>query len=94
VFRDAFSLALRWLIEEGFVTSRAFEPDRHRCVLSTKALAVMNLVPPNLTQSLGTQIAEATKKGSSESGKSEMAGLIGTFFGNFIGSVTKSISGS
>ena len=92
-FGDVFSHTLTWLIEEGFITTRPSTP-RPRCVLTTKALTVMNLIPPNLTKSLGTQIMEATKNGSSESGKSEMVGLMGNFFGNFVGSMTKTIMGS
>ena len=91
IFQEVLGHTLNWLIEEGFINLNG---DTRRCILTTKALTVMNLVPPNLDQSLGTQLVKATEKGASESGKSEMAGLMGTFFGNFVGSAAKTIFGS
>jgi hypothetical protein len=61
-------------------------------VLTTKALAAMNAIPDRLGGTLGSQIANAAQQGSGE-GKLKLAELAGSFFGNFIGSGTKSIAG-
>jgi hypothetical protein len=89
-FNEMFSHTLVRLIREGFVDSYGTYP-RERCVLTTKAMTVMNVIPPNLKQPLGSELREAAENGASAANKSRMAELIGDFFGSFTGSVWKSL---
>jgi hypothetical protein len=91
-FGDVFAHTLGWLISQEFVLALGAHA-RDRDLLTAKALAAMNVVPPALGQSLGAQITEATKEGSSETGKNKMAELIGNFFGGFAASAAKTIAG-
>jgi hypothetical protein len=91
-FSEVLSLTAGWLAAEEF--TRPFGPHpRSRVVLTTKALAAMNATPEKLKQSLGSQIADAAKQGSSNEGKLKLAELVGTLLGSFTGSATKSIGG-
>jgi hypothetical protein len=81
-----------WLASEDFIRSFGAHP-RQRVLLTTKALAAMNAVPEKLNRPLGSQITDAVKQGSSQEGKVKVAELVGTLFGSFAGSVTKSIGG-
>jgi hypothetical protein len=91
-FNDVFSHTLGWLVSQDFVLPLGAH-NRERDLLTAKALTAMNVVPPSLGQSLGTQITEATKEGSSDTGKSKIAELMGNFFGSFAASAAKTISG-
>ena len=91
-FKEMFGATLQWLNEEGFVDSAGITP-RERVRLTTKALAVLNAMPPNLGgKSIGDSIADAKNVDPSEA-----RGRIATFFGDFIGSAagsfTKSVAG-
>src|SRR5260370_14137716 len=63
-FNEVFIHTLGWLITEGFVRSTGHIP-QERVVLATKAITVMNVVPPSLSQPLGSQLADAAKDASS-----------------------------
>ena len=89
-FNDVFAHTLGWLVSQGFVLPLGNHP-RERDLLTAKALTAMNVVPPSLNQSLGTQITEATKEGTSDTGKSKIAELMGNFFGGFAASAAKTI---
>jgi len=85
-FNDMFSHTISWLARENFVNDlAAILP--HRCILTARTLAAMKA-------DLGPEFADATKEGSSESGKTKIAELMGTFFGAFTGSVVKAFGGS
>jgi hypothetical protein len=85
MFKEMFSATLMWLSEEGFAHSGGFSP-RHGVRLTTKALAALNAMPPNLGgKSIGDSIAEA--KGTDDA-------RIATFFGDFIGSAAGSFTKS
>jgi hypothetical protein len=56
-------------------------------------MAAMNIVPPSLSRPLGSELADASKQASTESGKTKIAELMGSFFGSFMGSFTKKIAG-
>jgi hypothetical protein len=89
-FNEVFEHTLMRLIREGFVDSYGSYP-REKCVLTTKAMSVMNVIPPNLKKPMGSELGDATQDGSSPAGKSKMAELIGEFFGSFTGSMWKSL---
>jgi hypothetical protein len=91
-FNEVFVHTLGWLLREGFVRSEG-NIAQERVVLATKAMTVMNIAPPSLSQPLGSQLADAAKDGSSEHAKSKMAELMGEFFGSLLGSLTKHMSG-
>jgi hypothetical protein len=92
-FNKVFVSTLDWLIAEGFV--RPSGPlNIDGVVLTTKGMAAMNAVPPSLSRPLGSELAEATKEASTEEGKTRISQMMGDFWGSFIGSLTKSISGS
>ena len=82
---------LALLIREGFVHSYG-NLQRERCVLATKAMAAMNVVPPNLKQPFASEINNAIQN-SSEASKRRLAELMGSFFGSFAGSIWKSMGG-
>lgn len=89
-FNDVFAHTLERLIREGFVNSYGSYP-RERCVLTTKAMTVMSVVPPHLKEPMGTELQIATQNGSSAESKNKMAELVGAFLGSFTGSIWKSI---
>ena len=91
-FNIVFISTLGRLIHEGFVHSYG-HLHKERCVLTTKAMAVMNVVPPKLKQPFAAELTEATKNGSSDANKKKMAELMGSFFGSFTGSIWKSMGG-
>lgn len=53
----------------------------------------MSTVPEKLGRSLGSQLADAAKQGTSDAGKLKLAELVGTLLGSFTGSAAKSIGG-
>jgi hypothetical protein len=81
------------LIREGFVHSYG-NIQRERCVLATKAMAVMTFAPPGSSQPFGVQLAEATARVTSGDDKGHIAQMMGDFFGSFAGSFWKSMSGA
>jgi hypothetical protein len=89
-FNEVFAHTLERLIREDFVDSYGSYP-REKCVLTTKAMSVMNVIPPNLKKPMGSELGDATRDGSSPANKSKMAELIGEFFGSFTGSMWKSL---
>jgi len=89
-FNDIFSHTLSWLIRENYIQALASVP-RDRCVLTTRALMAMNVVPPTLNQTLGSELAEAAKQAPSQAGKNRMVDLIADFIGNVLGSAAKSM---
>ena len=91
-YNTVFIHSLALLIREGFIYSYA-NLNRERCVLTTKAMAVMNVVPPKLKQPFAAELTEAMRNGSSDANKRKMAELMGNFFGSFTGSIWKSIGG-
>jgi hypothetical protein len=91
LFKEAFASTMDWLINEGFVRYSGAQPGA--VVLTTKGMAAMNIVPPSLSRPLGSELADASKQASTESGKTKIAELMGSFFGSFMGSFTKKIEG-
>jgi hypothetical protein len=91
LFKEVFAITLDWMINEGFVRSSGRSID---FVLTTKGMAALNAVLPSLSQPLGSELAEVTKEASTEGGKTRISQMMGNFWGSFIGSFTKSISGS
>jgi hypothetical protein len=91
-FDKVFASTLDWLIDEGFV--RRIGPlSMDGVVLTTKGMAAMNVVPPTLSRPFGTELADATEQASTEGGKTKLIQMMGDFWGSFVGSFTKSISG-
>ena len=91
-FGELLAYTAAWLALEGF-THPSGPHSRSRVCLTTKALAAINAVPEKLNQSLGSQLAEAAKQGSSKAGKLKLAELVGTLLGSFTGSAAKSFNG-
>jgi hypothetical protein len=89
-FAAMLSLTAGWLASEGFIRPFGDHP-RSRVGLTSKALAAMNAVPEKLKESLGSQISEAVKDGTSEAGKRKLAELVGSLLGSFTGSAAKAI---
>lgn len=81
-FYDIFTSARLWLHDEGFIRAEGdwahIEP-----VLTAKALAVMNAVPPGLTggKSLGSQITDAAKGAGKSAGNAALGDLVGQVLG-------------
>jgi hypothetical protein len=76
------------LIREGFVHSFG-NLQRERCVLATKAMAVLNVVPPQLKRPFATELNQAIHDSKDEG---RLAALMGDFFGSFAGSFWKSMA--
>jgi hypothetical protein len=91
-FKELLSLTLQWLKAEHFIQS-GHPLALGNVTLTTKAMAVMNVVPPSLSRPLGSELADATKQASTEGGKTRISQMMGDFWGSFIGSFTKSITG-
>jgi hypothetical protein len=85
-FNSVWISTLGLLTREGFVHSYA-AVQHERCVLASKAMAIMNVVPPELKQPFASELAEATR----DANKIKMAELIGSFLGSFTGSAWKSM---
>jgi hypothetical protein len=92
LFKEVFASTLDWLIWEEFIRAPGPLPS-DGVVLTTKGMAALNAVPPSLGRPLGSELADATKQASTESGKIKMAELMGTLFGSFMGSVMKKFAG-
>jgi hypothetical protein len=90
---NMFAHTLSWLVHQGYVASLGTMP-HELAFLTDKALAAMNVVPPTLGRSLGSELVKATKQASSENGKNKIAEVAGSFIGSIIGSVTKSLGGT
>lgn len=91
-FNDVFAHTVSWLLIQGYIYSYGHHP-RERDILTDKALAAMNVVPPSLDHTRGSELVDATKDASSESGKRKLAELAGSFIGSAVGSIVKSVSG-
>ena len=78
---------LALLIREAFVHSEGPLP-RDRCVLTSKAMTVMGVVPPQLKQPFASELSQAIK----DDDEGRLATLIGDFFGSFAGSFWKSMA--
>ncbi len=91
-FGEVLANTVGRLASEGLIRPFGAHP-RQRVLLTTKALAAMNAVPEKLGRSLGSQLADAAKQGSSEAGKIKLAELVGSLLGSFKGSAAKSIGG-
>ena len=91
-FNSVLISTLGLLIRESFIHSYG-NLQRERCVLATKAMAVMNVVPPKLKQPFASELSNAMQNSSSEASKRRLADLMGSFFGSFAGSIWKSMGG-
>ena len=89
-FAPMLSLTAGWLASEGFIHPFG-DHALSRVCLTAKALAAMNVIPEKLGGSLGSQITDAAKEGTSEAGKRKLAELVGSLLGSFVGSVTKAL---
>ena len=86
-FNLVFINTLALLIREAFVHSEGPLP-RDRCVLTSKAMTVMGVVPPQLKQPFASELSQAIK----DDDEGRLATLIGDFFGSFAGSFWKSMA--
>jgi hypothetical protein len=85
-FNDVFSHTVSWLLTQGFIFSHGHHP-RERDVLTDKALVAMNVVPPSLNQSRGSELVDATKQASSEIGRIKLGEIVGSIIGSIIKTV-------
>ncbi len=80
-FNDVFGHTVNWLLTQKFIFSHGSFP-RERVILTDKALVAMNVVPPSLNQSRGSELVDASKQAASETGKNRIAELVGTVLGS------------
>jgi hypothetical protein len=93
MFKEVFAATLMWLTEEGFIDAAGLIPGE-RARLTTRALAALNAMPPNLGgKTIGESIAEARSAGDANESSSRIASVFGDFIGSAAGSFTKSMSG-
>ena len=83
-FANTFGHTILWLGSEG-VINLVSTVAPFRATLAAKTFAT-------LTASVGSELADAAAKGSSQAGK--LAELAGNFFGAFTGSIFKALSSS
>lgn len=88
-FNEVFAHTLPWLIYEGYIYSNGHIP-RERVQLRDKALVAMNVVPPSLGRSRGTELIDATKQASTESGR----GKLGEMVTSVVEGITRGVMGS
>jgi hypothetical protein len=88
-FNNVFNATLALLVIEGFVHSLGGGAQRQRCVLATKATAVMAVARPRVGEPFATELNQAIQHGENSE---RLATLIGDFFGSFTGSFWKSVS--
>jgi hypothetical protein len=74
-FNDVFAHTLSWLVHEKYIYSNGVHP-RERAQLTDKALTAMNVVPPSLGRSRGSELIDATKQASTEAGRGKLSGLV------------------
>jgi len=86
IFNDVFAHTVSWLTNQGFVFSCGAHP-RERAILTAKTLTAMNVVPPSLNQSRGSELVDATKQASSATGRNTITEHVGTLIGSIIKSV-------
>ena len=85
-FNEVFAHTVSWLLIQGYIYSYGHHA-RERNVLTDKALVAMNVVPPSLNQSRGSELVDAAKQASSDTGKNKLGELAGTIIGSIIKSV-------
>lgn len=57
--------AIRWLIDEGYIrTDRESKSSFRLCILTSKGLEVLNLMPDSLDSSIGEKLVSAVKEES------------------------------
>lgn len=91
-FHLVFISTLGLLLHEGFVHHYG-NLNHERCVLTTKAMAIMNVTPPRLRQPFATELDEAIRGRASDASRRKLAELMGNFFGSFTGSIWRSMGG-
>jgi hypothetical protein len=82
-FNEVFAYTVVWLLHQGYIFSNGHHP-RDRDVLTDKALAVMNVVPPALGKSRGTELVEVTEQAASEHRRNQLIDLAGSLIGSII----------
>jgi hypothetical protein len=91
MFEEMFGATLQWLNEEGCVDSAGLNP-RDSVRLTTKGLAVLNAMPPNLGgKSIGDSIADA-KSSDAPDPRNRIAAIFGDFIGASAASYIKSVA--
>lgn len=86
-FNVVFEATARWLHEQHYIQTTYGGNPREHIFLTDKALTAMNVVPPALGRSRGSELVDATKEAKTESGRANLAGLVGTLIGSIIKSI-------
>ena len=81
-----FADTVTWLLNQGYTFSHGHSPSE-RLVLTDKALVAMNVVPPSLNQSRGSELVNATTQGEPESKWDKLVDLAGVLIGSAIKTV-------
>jgi len=74
---------INWLESAGYFTivrKSNLNIIFYECVLTTKALEVLNAVPESLESSLGAELTDAVKEVSKDATSATIANLVGQFF--------------
>ncbi|WP_316203355.1 hypothetical protein [Bradyrhizobium sp. SZCCHNS3051] len=88
-FNDVFAHTVGWLVHEKYIYPNGAHP-RERVQLTDKALVAMNVVPPSLGRSRGSELVDATKSASTEAGR----GRLGEIVAAVVEGITKGVIGS
>lgn len=91
-FLEVFANTLPWLIHEGYVYSNGTIP-RERVQLTAKAIAAMNVVPPALGRSRGSELVDATQA-SAEARRGKLAELGSGLISSVVEGITKGVLNS
>jgi len=82
-FNEVFDYTARWLLDQRYIQAYGSNA-RERAVLTDKAFTAMNVVPPTLGRSRGSELVDATKEAKSVSGWAKLVELVGTLIGSVI----------
>jgi hypothetical protein len=88
-FNEVFSHTVAWLVHEGYVYPNGAHP-RERAQLTDKALVAMNVVPPSLGRTRGSELVDATKQASTEAGRGKLSDLVSAV----VEGITKGVLGA
>ena len=62
-FNEVFDNTARWLLDQRYI--QAYGSNAERAVLTHKAFIAMNVVPPTLGRSRGSELVDATREAKS-----------------------------
>lgn len=92
-FNEVFAHTIAWLVHERYIFPNGSHP-RERVQLTDKALVAMNVVPPQLDRSRGSELVDASKQGAPDRRRSKFAELGSGIISSVVEGITKGVLGA